>query len=133
MKFDAEGHIDLTPAEFQGQLGNVWNLVTDILLCGTPHVFPRRSLYRSFIDKAAAAMTIHPSGIIVRGSAHTGFSYTPRPAKVWGELSLDSDIDLALVDPDRYHVLDSEIRAYERGLDSAVASRRRSPRLGIGD
>ena len=118
MSFDTEGHVDLSPEGFQNQLGNAKALVEDALLTGTPRVFCKRAEYRSFIEQAADAMTIHPSCIVVRGSAHLGFSYAPRAAKVWRQFSPDSDIDLAFVDADRYGVLDSEIRAYERKLDT---------------
>jgi hypothetical protein len=115
MTFDPEGHVIITPAEFQGRLdGAMGRLVNDILLVGTPAIFPTFAGYRDFLEQVADDLAVHSSSIVLRGSAKLGFSLTPRADKVWMEVSPESDVDLAVVDPDHFHFLDAEVRRWER-------------------
>ena len=46
------------------------------------------------------------------------FSISPNAESAWVEMRPESDIDLAIVDPDYYHFLDREIRMWERNPEN---------------
>jgi hypothetical protein len=123
VKFDNEGHVVVTPAEVEAALNaDRARLVWDVLIPGTPAVFDTFDKYCQFRELVARELSVHPSSIVVRGSAKVGFSMSPKPDKVWMEIGPDSDIDLAIVDSDHYHFLDAEVRQWER--DPAVREHR---------
>jgi hypothetical protein len=64
----------------------------------------------------ADELSVHPSSVVLRGSTKIGFSLTPRADKIWAGIRADSDVDLAIVDPDHFHFLDSEVRRWQRDL-----------------
>ncbi len=114
MRFDSEGHIEIAPSEFldlarQDPTG----LVDHVLLAGTPRVFATYSAYRAFLRDVCERLGLHPRAVAVCGSAHLGFSYTPRKEKVWLACRPDSDVDLVIVDADYYDGRDAEVRRWE--------------------
>jgi hypothetical protein len=114
--FDAEGHVVVTPHEWQEGLTDPGRLTRDVWLAGTPWAFPTYAGYREFLSFLAERLSVHPNNIAVRGGTKVGFSIAPKPDKVWAAMRPDSDLDLAIVDPDYYHFFDREIRGYERRL-----------------
>lgn len=113
--FDQEGHLTITPQQLlQSGSEDQRGLVDDVLCHGTPAIFDTYRAYRAFVHEAAESLRISPFSIWIRGSAHIGFSISPRAGKIWVQVGDDSDIDLAIVDPDHYHLLDGEIRRWER-------------------
>src|SRR5947207_2522345 len=116
MHFDAEGHLAVSPREWQAALLDPVKLTRDIWLVGTPWAFPTFGAFREFLAFLADRFGVHPNNIAIRGSTKIGFSISTRPHKVWAAMRPDSDLDLAIVDPDYYHFFDREIRGYERRL-----------------
>lgn len=114
MEISNEGHVRVSPREVCERLNQSDRLINDVLIPGTPVVFPTHQQYCNFLASCADALGVHPRNILVRGSAKLGFSVSPHPDNAWVELKLDSDIDLAIVDPDYYHYIDREIRMFER-------------------
>lgn len=119
--FDAEGHVQTTPAQLLvATQANLDQAVKELALSGTPRAFDTFSEYRAFIEAVGDHLRIHPRTIVVRGSAHFGFSPTPQPAKIWGPFrrtaigrEKPSDIDLAVVDVDYFNRMDLEVREWE--------------------
>src|SRR5205823_8158522 len=95
-------------------------LTRDVWLVGTPWAFPTYANFRKFVTFLADRLGVHANNIAVRGSTKVGFSISPKPDKVWMAMRPDSDLDLAIVDPDYYHFFDREIRTYERRLGSQL-------------
>lgn len=116
MQFDAEGHVVVTPHEWQERLQDTAKLTRDVWLVGTPWAFPTFARFREFVVFLADRLGVHPNNIAIRGSTKVGFSISPKPDKIWMAIRPDSDLDLAIVDPDYFHFFDREIRAYERRL-----------------
>jgi hypothetical protein len=115
MTFDQEGHIVVTPAEVEALLRNhLDRLICGVLIPGTPAMFATWLEYCEFRAMVADELSVHSSTIVFRGSTKVGFSLTPRPEKIWVEVGADSDVDLAVVDPDHFHFLDAEVRRWER-------------------
>lgn len=113
--FDEQGHFIIRPCDLlEAAVSEPSRLVSDVLCHGTPAIFGKYSEYRDFVNLVSNALSISPLAIWVRGSAHVGFSIAPNPGKAWVSHGPESDIDLAIVDPDRYHLLDTEIRSWER-------------------
>jgi hypothetical protein len=122
MRFDAEGHVVVTPREWQERLADSGRLTSDVWLAGTPWAFPNYVGCREFLAFLADRLGVHANNIVVRGSTKIGFSIAPRPDKVWIAMRPDSDLDLAIVDPDYYHFFDREIRGYERRFGERLFS-----------
>lgn len=97
-------------------------LAHDILFPSTPHTFETYERYREFLALVADGLSVHPSNISVRGSSKFGFSTSPRSAKAWVQMHERSDIDLAVVDPDLFHLLDNEFRNWERAAKRDYAT-----------
>ena len=116
MQFDTEGHVVISPREWQEKLQDAAVLTRDVWLVGTPWAFPTFGGYREFTAFLSDRLGVHANNVAVRGSTKVGFSIAPRPDKVWMSMGPGSDLDLAIVDPDYYHFFDREIRAYERRL-----------------
>jgi hypothetical protein len=117
MTFDQEGHVVVTPVEVQTLLhADLHWLICHVLLQGTPAVFATYNEYCRFRGMVAEDLAVHPSSIVFRGSTKIGFSLSPRPDKVWVAMGADSDVDLAIVDPDHFHFLDAEVRRWERNI-----------------
>ncbi len=115
MHIDREGHVVVTPREFEEYLqGDFSVLINDVWLAGTPRAFPTYRGWCTFLRYLADGLGVHPRNIVVRGSTKIGFSIAPREENVWVRLRPDSDLDLAIVDPDYYHFFDREFRHYER-------------------
>src|SRR5438067_992013 len=108
MHFDAEGHVVVTPRQWQEALADPGKLTRDIWLAGTPWAFPTYAACREFLAFLADRFGVHPNNIAVRGSTKIGFSISTKAHKVWVEMRPDSDLDLAIVDPDYYHFFDRE-------------------------
>ena len=83
-------------------------LICTVLLPGTPIAFATYDEFCQFRAMVAEELSVHPSSIIFRGTTKIGFSLTPRPEKAWMEVGADSDVDLAVVDPDHFHFLDEK-------------------------
>jgi hypothetical protein len=118
MQFDTEGHVVITPREWQERLEDRAKLTREAWLVGTPWAFATYANFREFVAFLADRLGVHPNNVAVRGSTKVGFSISPKPDKIWVAMRPDSDLDLAIVDPDYYHFFDREIRAYERRLGS---------------
>ena len=120
MNFDQEGHLIATPEEIDrlARAGEFSKLINEVLLIGTPAAFATYRGFRDFVDGVADGLAVHPSCIVFRGSTKLGFSIAPRSDKLWVEMGPDSDIDLAIVDPDHFHFLDAEVRRWERRATS---------------
>jgi hypothetical protein len=116
MHFDAEGHVVVTPREWQAGLADPGRLTRDTWLVGTPWAFPTSKAFRDFVAFLSDRLGVHPNNLVVRGSTKIGFSISCKADKVWVVMRPDSDLDLAIVDPDYYHYFDREIRSHERKL-----------------
>lgn len=115
MTFDKEGHVDITPAEFERLLVRDLDYpICAVLVPGTPAVFSSNDEFCEFRNVVADGLSVHPSSIVFRGSTKIGFSISPKACKLWKAMTGASDIDLAVVDPDHYHFLDAEVRRWER-------------------
>jgi hypothetical protein len=114
MEITAEGHILVTPREVCARVNEPARLINDVLIPGTPLAFPTYMQYCDFLACCADTFGVHPRNILIRGSTKIGFSISPDPASAWIEMRLDSDLDLAIIDPDYYHYVDREIRMWER-------------------
>jgi len=114
MHIDNQGHVVITPREFQAALDRPAWLINDVWLARTPWAFPTYDGYCEFMAFLADRLNVHPRNILVRGSTKIGFSISPKADKVWMAMRPDSDLDLAIVDTDYYHYFDREIRSYER-------------------
>lgn len=124
IRFDEEGHILISPAQFLAAAeADPIHLVEDVLCYGTPALCRTYGSYRTFIHNTAKALKVSPLSIWIRGSAHVGFSIAPRAGKVWTGVNNESDVDLAIVDPDHYHRLDVEIRDWGRSAPPEDFSR----------
>ncbi|MBI1916469.1 MAG: hypothetical protein HYS12_17305 [Planctomycetes bacterium] len=108
MHFDHEGHVVVTPREWQAGLANPGWLTRDVWLVGTPWAFPTYAAYREFRAFLADRLGVHPNNIAVRGSTKIGFSISPKADKVWLAMRPESDLDLAIVDPDYYHFFERQ-------------------------
>ena len=115
IRFDCEGHIQISPKQFVDLSKSApRRFVNDVLCHGTPAVFNSYIQYCEFLQLVADNLQVSPLSISIRGSGQIGFSASPRPSKVWVELGGNSDLDLAIVDPDHFHLFDGEIRRWER-------------------
>ncbi len=127
--FDAQGHIQISAVDFlQAAKANVQQAVEELTLSGTPHAFATFSEYRKFLDAVGKGLGVHPRTIVVRGSAHFGFSTSPQAHKVWRPFRVKgsraerpSDIDVAIVDVEYFHRMDNEVQDWE--------SRQRRPKM----
>lgn len=121
--FDPEGHILLTQAQFLGEIrANLHQAVKELALSGTPCAFDTFRNYRTFVEAVGDRLGVHPRTIVVRGSAHFGFSTTPQPHRIWQPFRYNavapdppSDIDLAVVDFGYFRRMDEEVQAWEAG------------------
>lgn len=114
MQFDLEGHLIVSPKDVCRGLASPQRLINDILIPGTPASFPTYNRYREFLNACADSFGVHPQNFQLRGSTKLGFSIAPKEDSAWHVMRADSDIDLAIIDPDYYHYLDAEIRKWER-------------------
>jgi hypothetical protein len=114
MHIDNEGHVRITPKEFQGWLGNRRFLINNILIPGTPCAFPALDGYCRFLECLSDSLKVHPRNFLLRGSGKLGFSISPQAEKVWVQYGPGSDFDFAIVDPDYYNLIDREVRHWER-------------------
>ena len=114
MRIDTEGHLIASPAEVCQGLVNPQRLINDVLIPGTPVAFPTYASYRNFLAACGDSFGVHPRNFQLRGSTKLGFSIAPNEESAWRKMRSDSDLDLAIIDPDYYHYLDSEIRKWER-------------------
>jgi hypothetical protein len=83
MHIDNQGHIVVTPREFQAALERPAYLINDIWLPGTPMAFPTYDSYCEFLGFLADRLGVHPRNVIIRGSTKIGFSIAPNKDKVW--------------------------------------------------
>ena len=111
MDFDAEGHIRVTPHEVEDELIHAPFLINNVLVPGTPHIFRTLRGFSEFCDWLSDQLHIHPRNLVIRGSTKLGFSL--HPDKLWVSVSPESDIDVAIVDTDYYHVIDRDVRHME--------------------
>jgi hypothetical protein len=118
MEITAEGHVRISPREFCQRLDEPARLINDLLIPGTPVAFSTYRRYCDFLHACASDFGVHPRNLVVRGSTKLGFSISPDADSIWKEMRPDSDIDLAIVDPDYYHYLDREIRMWERAPEN---------------
>jgi hypothetical protein len=112
--FDAEGHLIVTPKEINDlALTDRTRLINTILIPGTPHAIPTHLQHHDLLRYISDRIGIHPSYLFFKGSTKIGFSIAPKAAKVWMAYGPTSDLDLAIVDPHFFQVVDSEVRRWE--------------------
>ncbi|MBW3540857.1 MAG: hypothetical protein KY476_11350, partial [Planctomycetes bacterium] len=116
MEISSHGHIAITPREICERLRDVARLINGVMIPGTPVAFPSYQQYRDFLAACAEGLGVHPRNLLIRGSTKIGFSLSADPSRAWIEMRPDSDLDLAIIDPDYYHFFDREIRMWERRL-----------------
>lgn len=115
MKFDDEGHVIVTPREVhQLALTDKARLINSVLIPGTPQAFPAFEGYRELLHHITENMGIHPNNLFFKGSTKIGFSIAPKAKKAWMEYGPGSDLDLAIVDPGFFQVVDHEVGRWER-------------------
>src|ERR1035438_3309650 len=115
MDFDGENHLALPPSKLvRLARTSPLALVNDGFLVATPRMFATRADHRAFLAEITTRLGVHPLAATVRGSGLLGYSIAPKPHKLWKPISASSDVDLAIVDSDHYHFLDSQVRAWER-------------------
>lgn len=124
MSIDDQNHASVSPAEMESLLFQDRRLlINGTLIPSTPIIFAERRDFDRFLEWLSDQFRVHPRNFVIRGSTLLGYSMTPLPAKVWTSYTDRSDIDLAIVDADYYHVFDREIHRLEtRPLGSAEAS-----------
>jgi len=112
--FSSQGHIEMTPSKFWGFVTkSVRRTVNDYLLVGTPKAFEQYEKYCDFRAELGKCLQIHPSCIVVRGSAKFGFSIAPKSDRAWRPFSEDSDIDVAIADVDYFSRLHHDVCSWE--------------------
>jgi hypothetical protein len=122
MEINAEGHLLTSPREVCERLNQPARLINDVFIPGTPVAFPTYARYCDFLAYCADGFGVHPRNLLVRGSTKLGFSISPDAESAWVEMRPDSDLDLAIIDPDYYHFLDREIRMWERNPENRAFS-----------
>jgi len=125
MKFDPEGHLEITPEQLFRLANDDPRRLTDhYLIYGTPAVFPTYDSYYDFLREISNRFEVHPRNLILRGSCKLGFSIAPKVAKLWLEVGERSDLDLAIVDAAYYERINNEvIRWEERTRADRIKSR----------
>jgi hypothetical protein len=114
MHFDNEGHIIVSPREVhQLALSDRVKLINNVLIPGIPRAFPSQAQYCDLLHHISEKMGIHPNNLFFKGSTKIGFSIAPKPVKVWMQYGPASDLDLAIVDPGFYQVVDYEVGRWE--------------------
>jgi hypothetical protein len=117
MKYDDEGHIIVAPREAEQLLSEAPFLINEVLIPGTPSIFSTRRLFYDFRQWLSDELRLHPRNLVVRGSAKLGFSL--HPDKLWASVRPVSDVDLAVVDADYYHLIDRAVRHFELSATNA--------------
>lgn len=111
MNFDHEGHIIVSPIEIQTMAdADSAKLINSVLIPGTPRAIPTHEQHHDLLRYISEKIGIHPNYLFFRGSTKIGFSIAPKKAKVWMEFGPLSDLDLAIVDPHFFQMVDSEVR-----------------------
>ena len=114
MHFDAEGHIIVRPREIHERaLADKAKLINSVLIPGTPRAIPTHDRHHELLQYISDRIGIHSSYLFFKGSTKIGFSIAPKAAKVWMEYGPTSDLDLAIVDPHFFQMVDSEVRRWE--------------------
>jgi hypothetical protein len=117
--FDTEGHIIVSPREIHEMaLADKPKLINFVLIPGTPRAIPTHAQHCDLLEHISQEMGVHPNNLLLRGSTKIGFSISPKPAKVWMEFGPSSDLDLAIVDPGFFQVVDYEVGRWERNADN---------------
>jgi hypothetical protein len=112
--FDAEGHLIVAPGEIHEMaLADKARLINSILIPGTPRAIPTHAQHHELLRYLSDRIGIHPSCLFFKGSTKIGFSIAPKAAKVWMAYGPKSDLDLAIVDPHFFQMVDSEVRRWE--------------------
>jgi len=119
--FTTEGHIEIKPDEVLAHAReNPRDLVNNYLLTGTPRVFATYARYCDFLKEVGSRFGLHPRSLLVRGSAHLGYSIAPK-SKAWTQLRFNSDIDIAVVDVDYYERMEAEVHRWDERQGSVSA------------
>ena len=114
MRFDAEGHLSITPRQLLGlAYADRRRLIDHYLIVGTHSVLPTYASYYDFLKSVSERIGVHPRNLVLRGSAQIGFSITPRVDKVWMEVWPNTDLDLAIVDAGYFERIDREVIRWE--------------------
>lgn len=114
VRFDAEGHVLLSPKHVEEGLSDCDLLVTRWLLPGTPHLFDTYDDFHRFLLFIADELYIPPMNVCVRGSGKIGFSIAPKGHKLWMAPGPDSDVDVGIVDVDYFNLIHRELRRWMR-------------------
>ncbi len=115
MHFDVEGHVIVSPREVHELvLTDKDRLINSILIPGIPHAIQTHASHYELLLHFSNGMGIHPNCLFFKGSTKIGFSIAPRAGKVWMKFGPSSDLDLAIVDPHFFQMVDSEVRRWER-------------------
>ena len=114
MHFDAEGHVIVTPREIHEKaLTDKVGLINSVLIPGTPRAIPTHAQHHELLGYISDRIGIHPSYLFFKGSTKIGFSIAPKAEKVWMAYGPTADLDLAIVDPHFFQMVDSEVRRWE--------------------
>ncbi len=74
MRFDAEGHLSITPRQLLGlAYADRRRLIDHYLIVGTPSVLPTYASYYDFLKSVSERIGVHPRNLVLRGSAQIGF------------------------------------------------------------
>lgn len=117
--FSIHGHVIFPPTAFATALeGDLERLCDDVLMVGTPFVFPNYKAFCDFTHDLGAALGVHPRNLYLRGSARFGYSTTPRTSKLWGNFraltdTKPSDIDVAIIDSELFNNVNRLIIRWE--------------------
>ena len=129
MHFDGEGHLVVTPREIHEMaLADRAKLINSVLLPGTPAAISTHARHADLLSHISNAMGIHPNNLFFRGSTKIGFSIAPTAVKIWMKYGPASDLDLAIVDPWFFQLVDHEVRRWEWKTQNRSAMFR-DPRL----
>jgi hypothetical protein len=124
MKFDAEGHINITPEQvYRLAVEDPRRLIDHYLTHGTPYIFSTYDAYYDFLREISNRFEVHPRNLILRGSSKLGFSIAPKVGKVWSEVGEKSDLDLAIIDAPYYERIDQEVIRWEKNRAHWVSRR----------
>ena len=110
MRFDGEGRVVWTPREFFDLVSvDPRRTIDNLLLHATPRAFSSYPAYCDFLAAISERIDVHPKSLVLRGSCQIGFSISPDNQKLWAEFDEYSDLDLAIVDPHYYELIQRQV------------------------
>jgi hypothetical protein len=118
MRFDGEGRVVWTPREFFDLVSiDPRRTIDSLLLHATPRAFSTYPGYCDFLAAVSERIDVHPKSLVLRGSCQIGLSISPDNQKLWAEFDEYSDLDLAIVDPHYYELIERRVVEWERAIE----------------